>query len=178
DCLRGVNFHRTKASRLRDIAAILLRDFGGAVPSTFDKLVSLPGVGPKVANLVLSVTFGQVCGIGMVVDTHVHRVSRRLGWTTGCKLPEQTRKQLEEFIPEEARELVTLRLIGFGQEVCLPVHPRCRSCPLAAAKLCPSAAMASESAALEDPEGLDWKLQSPSKGSKRTVIQIDLSDDD
>lgn len=141
-CLAGVNYHKTKSKQLRTVADIIVRCHGGVVPDDFDTLVSLPGIGPKIANLVRSVTFGRVKGCGMVVDTHVHRIAHRLGWTSprqGPGDPEHTRSCLEKIIPEEVRELVTRRLIGFGQEVCLPQHPRCKQCHLAAAGLCPSA---------------------------------------
>lgn len=136
DCLRGVNYFKTKARRLRDIAALLLSRHCGRVPSTFTELTLLPGVGSKIANLVLNAAFGQE-DAGMIVDTHVHRVSKRLGWSRGND-PETTRKDLERFIPAQIRGLVTLRLISFGQEICRPQHPKCNSCPVSREALCPT----------------------------------------
>jgi len=140
-CLRGVNFHKTKARSLKALASDLLAQHNGQVPRDLAALVKLPGVGPKIANLVRAVVFGgDVEECGMVVDTHVHRIAKRLGWTCGTdKTPEQTRRKLETFIPGVVREVVTRRLIAFGQEVCLARGPRCQWCPLASAQLCPSA---------------------------------------
>lgn len=144
ECLLGVNFHKTKARHLKALADALLQRHSGIVPHTFADLVALPGVGPKVANVVRSVVFGEVKDCGMVVDTHVHRVARRLGWTSDEVLdPEHTRRKLEIFIAEEFRELVARRIIGFGQEVCLPRRPRCGSCPVAAIGICPTAQVTS-----------------------------------
>eukprot|EP00928_Gymnodinium_smaydae_P042557 TRINITY_DN28631_c0_g1_i2.p1 TRINITY_DN28631_c0_g1~~TRINITY_DN28631_c0_g1_i2.p1 ORF type:complete len:407 (-),score=56.19 TRINITY_DN28631_c0_g1_i2:587-1807(-) len=193
ECLRGVNFYKTKAAKLRSLAATILQNFGGEVPHGFDELCSLPGVGPKVANLVKSVTLEEVEDCGMVVDTHVHRVALRLGWRTAKDAtPEHTRRRLEQFVSEDIRELVTRRLIGFGQEVCLPRRPRCSVCPLAALKLCPSAATATNSvapssSAADEATGScgdapqtvrrafrrDLSHVSPPDAKKRLVIELD-----
>merc|ERR1712217_550650 len=100
---------------------------------------------------VLSVAFAdEVPEVGMIVDTHVHRLARRLGWTGPQeKNPEQTRRKLEQFLPHRVREIITRRLISFGQEVCLSRGPRCQQCPLAAAHLCPSAPDALRSSACD-----------------------------
>lgn len=173
ECLVGVNFYRGKAQRLRETAATLLSHHAGRVPASFDALIALPGVGPKIANLVLSVSFQQA-GCGMVVDTHVQRVARRLGWSRFTE-PEQTRHCLEGFVPEEIREIVARRMIGFGQEICKPRYPKCKACPLAREDLCPSAQVPVERVlAADDSEGaapILWKLR-PS--SKRTIIEISL----
>ncbi len=117
-------------------------------------LESLPGVGPKIARLVASVAFGRA-DAGIVVDTHVHRVAGRLGWAgpaTGVagaaadahavllqrrRTPERTRRALEGWLPAELWDDITLEMIGFGQEVCTPLRPKCGGCPLR--ELCPSA---------------------------------------
>ncbi|CAJ1444806.1 unnamed protein product [Effrenium voratum] len=161
-CLQGVNYFKTKARRLQELAAYLLRDHRGAVPRSFEGLTALPGVGPKIANLVLSVTFNH-SQAGMVVDTHVHRVAGRLGWSQG-KTPEATRKDLEELVAPEMRELVTRRLIGFGQEICRPQHPRCSQCPVGLARICPTQTA---------PEV--FRDLRPG-GTKRTYVEIDLDD--
>lgn len=187
DILRGVNYHKTKAKNLSLIAEAILKDHSGQVPSNFEDLIALPGVGPKIANLVLSVVFGQVDGCGMVVDTHVHRISRRLGWTNDLATsPERTRRALEVFIPEEVRELVTRRLVGFGQVVCLPRGPLCNSCPVAERGLCPAAvqgegAETGRALACRGPSadpitsGSKFaRLRSPQRGATRV---IELEDD-
>lgn len=177
-CLAGVNYHKTKSKQLRAIADIIARYHEGVVPDDFDTLVSLPGVGPKIANLVRSVTFGRVKGCGMVVDTHVHRIAQRLGWTFPRRSsgdPEHTRRCLEKFIPEEVRELVTRRLIGFGQEVCLPQNPRCKQCRLAAAGVCPSAKGDRPIQATPPMTPRFKGLASPaaSRGMKRVIIELE-----
>ena len=169
-CLKSVNFYRSKAKRLRETAAALLSQHSGRVPVNFEALVALPGVGPKIANLVLSVTFQQA-ECGMVVDTHVHRVSGRLGWSTFAE-PEQTRLCLEGFIPAEMREIVARRMIGFGQEICKPRNPACRVCPLAK-ELCPSVSGERQRVhAVRAAGPRPWKLR-PS-GPKRTIIEISV----
>ena len=168
-CLQNVNFYKGKSLRLREIAATLLTQHSGRVPRDFKALVALPGVGPKIANLVLSVTF-QEAGCGMIVDTHVHRVAQRLGWST-CSEPEQTRQRLEGFIPAEIREVVARRLIGFGQEICKPRHPRCGECPLAKEQLCPSAPCGKIASPGPEPR-TPWKLRPAGAGRKRTLIDL------
>ena len=169
-CLKGVNYFKTKAKRLGQIAALLLTKHAGQVPANFDELTALPGVGAKVANLVLSVTFGK--DAGMVVDTHVHRVARRLGWSDG-NVPEKTRKDLEQFMSSEIREHATIRLIAFGQDVCRPQYPKCDSCPVAREQLCPTYARRLHGGH-EPFTGTFFPSLRPSpKSRKRIFIEID-----
>lgn len=169
-CLKGVNYFKTKAKRLGQIAALLLKNHAGRVPATFDELTALPGVGAKVANLVLSVTFGK--DAGMVVDTHVHRVARRLGWSDG-NVPEKTRTDLEQFMSSEIREHATIRLIAFGQTICRPQYPKCDSCPVAREQLCPTYARRLHGGH-EPSTGTFFPTLRPSpKSRKRIFIEID-----
>uniref|UniRef100_A0A4W5K0M8 Nth like DNA glycosylase 1 n=1 Tax=Hucho hucho TaxID=62062 RepID=A0A4W5K0M8_9TELE len=93
-----VGFWRTKVKYLKQTSVILQREFRGDIPNTVEGLVRLPGVGPKMAHLAMDIAWHQVSGIG--VDTHVHRISNRLGWTRGgTKNPEETRKALEDWLP-------------------------------------------------------------------------------
>mmetsp|Transcript_25872 Transcript_25872/g.49175 ORF Transcript_25872/g.49175 Transcript_25872/m.49175 type:complete len:401 (-) Transcript_25872:346-1548(-) len=132
-----LNYFRTKAKNIKAIANIILRQFDGKVPDSARELMTLPGVGPKVANLVLSVSFNQDAGI--VVDTHVHRFCGRMGWvpTGKSKTAEHTRRLLEKWLPQEHWAEFTLAVIGFSQTVCTPVNPKCNECPLQST--CPSA---------------------------------------
>jgi len=160
--LHGVSFHARKAGYLRGAAAAVAERHGGDVPATAKELMALPGVGPKVAFLVLSAAWGKHEGV--CVDTHVHRISNRLGWTAPphaqgrgqpagagaagvvgagvgakTKSAEATRKALEVWLPRELWWEANTLLVGFGQEVCSAVRPKCEVCPLADEGLCPEA---------------------------------------
>ncbi|MBM4318953.1 MAG: hypothetical protein FJ125_03110, partial [Deltaproteobacteria bacterium] len=123
------------ARRLRQIGAALVERHGGLVPSTLAELVSLPGVGRKTANVVLGAGFGKV--EGLVVDTHVLRVARRLGLHTAAD-PLQAEQELMALLPRERWIAASHRLIFHGRRACLARRPRCLDCVLA--DLCPSAA--------------------------------------
>ncbi len=126
-----VGFYRTKARVIRGVCRDLLARFGGKVPGDLDALLTLKGVGRKTANLVVTVAFGQP---GICVDTHVHRISNRLGFVK-TKTPDQTELALRKKLPRrhwiEANDL----LVAFGQNVCQPLSPRCSTCPVR--RLCP-----------------------------------------
>jgi len=124
-------FYRTKAKTIREICRALLERHGGKVPDTMEDLLALKGVGRKTANLVLTIGFGKP---GICVDTHVHRISNRLGIVT-AKTPEQTEFALRRVLP--ARHWIPYNdlLVTFGQNVCKPISPLCSMCPVAA--LCP-----------------------------------------
>lgn len=135
-----VGFWRTKVKYLKQMSVILQREFRGDIPNTVEGLVRLPGVGPKMAHLAMDIAWHQVSGIG--VDTHVHRISNRLGWTRGgTKNPEETRKALEDWLPRDLWSEINWLLVGFGQQVCLPVNPLCSVC--LNQHSCPSAHQAS-----------------------------------
>uniref|UniRef100_A0A3Q3ELT7 Endonuclease III-like protein 1 n=1 Tax=Labrus bergylta TaxID=56723 RepID=A0A3Q3ELT7_9LABR len=122
-----VGFWRTKVKYLKLTSAMLQKEFGGDIPDSVEGLVRLPGVGPKMAHLAMDIAWDKVSGIG--VDTHVHRISNRLGWPKKpTKNPEETRKALEEWLPRELWSEINWLLVGFGQQVCLPVNPLCSMC--------------------------------------------------
>ncbi len=120
-------FYRTKTKNILEISHRLLELYGGKVPSEREKLLALPGVGVKTANLTLNLGFGinAVC-----VDTHVHRISNRCGWIT-TKTPEESEKALEKVLPERYWIPLNELLVRFGQTICTPVSPRCSECPTA-----------------------------------------------
>ena len=107
---------------------MLVKKFGGKVPSKLDDLLSLPGVGPKMSHLLLQHRFNKTEGIS--VDTHVHRVVNRLGWVNKTtKNPEETRIALEEWVPKVLWKELNPMLVGFGQTICTPRNPKCYKCP-------------------------------------------------
>ena len=126
DLIFPVGFYKTKAHQLLEISKILVRDFQSSVPKEQEVLLQLPGVGPKTANLVIGLAFGtpSIC-----VDTHVHRISNRLGWVETVE-PAQTEKALEALLPKEAWIEINEVFVLFGQNICVPASPRCSECPL------------------------------------------------
>ncbi len=122
-----VGFYRTKARNLREISAILLRDYGGTVPADLEALLALPGVGRKTANLVLTAGFGLP---GICVDTHVHRICNRWGYVQ-TKTPDATELVLRQQLPAEYWIPINGLLVMLGQNICHPTSPRCSICPVA-----------------------------------------------
>ena len=127
-----VSFYRNKARHVKATAKILRERFGGRVPATMEELVSLPGVGRKTANLVLILAHRSPDNI--CVDTHVHRISNRLGWVR-TRTPDQTEQALYRVVPRRWWPDVNLFLVTWGQNVCRPIGPRCAGC--AVSDLCP-----------------------------------------
>jgi len=123
-----VSFYRNKAEHVKACCEMLMMRFGGRVPDTLDALVELPGVGRKTANLVLILAFKSRENI--CVDTHVHRISNRLGWVT-TKTPEETEQALHRATSRRWWSIINLYLVTWGQNVCRPVHPRCGDCAIA-----------------------------------------------
>ena len=124
-----VSFYRNKAEHVKACCEMLLTRFGGRVPRTLEELVMLPGVGRKTANLVLILAFRSRRNI--CVDTHVHRISNRLGWVE-TRTPEETEQALYEATEQRWWANINLYLVTWGQNVCRPVHPRCGDCAIAA----------------------------------------------
>ena len=122
-----VSFYRNKARNVRATCQILTDRFGGRVPGTMEELLTLPGVGRKTANLVLILSFRSLENI--CVDTHVHRISNRLGWVT-TKAPDETEQALYEATSERWWPYINLYLVTWGQNVCRPVYPRCGACAI------------------------------------------------
>ncbi len=119
-----VGFYRTKAKQIREICRRLLSQFGGRVPDSIEALLTLPGVGRKTANLVVTVGYNKP---GICVDTHVHRISNRWGYVR-TKTPEHTEEALRRKLP--LRYWITFNdlLVPFGQNLCQPVSPFCSRC--------------------------------------------------
>src|SRR5438309_6870601 len=122
-----VSFYRHKARHVKATCQLLMERFGGRVPTTMEELLTLPGVGRKTANLVLILAFKSLRNV--CVDTHVHRISNRLGWVR-TRTPDETERALYAAIADRWWPYVNLYLVTWGQNVCRPVYPRCRGCVL------------------------------------------------
>lgn len=134
DLIRSTGFFRSKARAIREAARQIVTEFGGKVPDTMEGLTRLRGVGRKTANVVLGSAFGK--NEGIVVDTHVGRLSRRLGLTKE-KDPVKVELDLMKLIPKKEWTLFSHQLVWHGRKVCKAIKPRCPDCDLA--PLCPSA---------------------------------------
>ena len=132
--IRSTGFFRNKAKNIIGAALTMVRDFGGDVPSTMDELLTLPGVARKTANIVLSSGFGKAEGIA--VDTHVRRLSGRLGFSREL-VPEKIERDLLAVVPRRDWLDFNYMLVSHGRQVCPARKPRCPECSLAG--LCPSA---------------------------------------
>jgi endonuclease-3 len=125
--IKSISYPNNKAKHLVGMAKMLTGDFKGVVPSEIDELVKLPGVGRKTANVIASVVYDKPA---MAVDTHVFRVSARLGLTRGAKNPLQTEQQLVKYIPENRIATAHHWLILHGRYICLARNPKCGECGL------------------------------------------------
>jgi endonuclease-3 len=129
--IRSTGFYHNKARNIKNCSKMLLENHGGQVPCTLEELVKLPGVGRKTANVVLGAVFNTP---GIVVDTHVSRISQRLGFTIH-KDPVKIEFDLMKIIPQNDWSAFSLRLVFFGREICSARKPGCPMCLLK--KLCP-----------------------------------------
>ena len=125
--IRSCSYPNNKAKNLVGMARKLVSDFQGTVPEEMEDLLQLPGVGRKTANVILSVVFNKPA---MAVDTHVFRVSARLGLTVGSRTPEETERQLVELFPSELLPVAHHWLILHGRYVCQARKPLCETCGL------------------------------------------------
>ncbi len=133
DIIHSLGFYHNKAKNLLGFAHMIMTDFGGEIPATMEELTCLPGVARKTANLVLSESFGIVQGIA--VDTHVFRISHRLGLST-AKTPAQTEGDLCKAFAYEHWHRINFEMITHGRRVCIAQHPHCTDCVLY--DLCPA----------------------------------------
>jgi endonuclease-3 len=125
--IKSISYPNNKARHLSNMAKMLTNEFKGVVPADVDTLVKLPGVGRKTANVIASVVYDKPA---MAVDTHVFRVSNRIGLTTNARNPLQSEKQLIKFIPEQLIPKAHHWLILHGRYICLARKPRCPECPV------------------------------------------------
>jgi len=121
-----VGFYKTKSKRIKEICKTLLNDYEDVVPDEIDELLKLNGVGRKTANLVVTLGYGK---LGICVDTHVHRISNRLGLVK-TKTPEQTEFALRKTLPKKYWLIYNDLLVTYGQNLCVPVSPWCSKCKI------------------------------------------------
>ena len=126
ELLNGSEYREEKAPRLIALAGILVEKFNGQVPDDLDVLLSLPGVGRKTANCVLIYAFSKAA---LCVDTHMHRITNRLGWVS-TKTPDQTEKALEKVMPQDLWAGSNRLFLQHGRALCLPTVPLCSRCPV------------------------------------------------
>lgn len=131
ELIHDVGFYRTKAPRIKEIARIIDNDLKEKVPDDIESLLLLPGVGRKTANCVLVYGFGIDA---VAVDTHVHRISNRLG-IVRTKTPEETETEIRRVLPKRHWKHLNELLVRFGQDICRPIGPKCSMCPVF--DLCP-----------------------------------------
>jgi endonuclease-3 len=121
-----VGFYHRKAEQIREISRTLIDEYGSNVPDTLDELLKLKGVGRKTANIVITMGFHKQ---GIAVDTHVHRISNRLGLVK-TKTPEQTEFALRDILPKKHWIVFNNLLVMHGQRICTPISPKCSICPI------------------------------------------------
>jgi endonuclease-3 len=119
-------FYKVKAARIKKVSQILFDDYNSNVPTSFEELINLPGVGAKTANCVLVYAF-KIPAIP--VDIHVHRISNRLQWVNTTN-PDKTEQALKKLIPRNLWINLNRLLVRFGQQICLPIRPKCDICPI------------------------------------------------
>jgi endonuclease-3 len=127
EVIRSTGFFRAKASNLIGMARGLVENHQGEIPQSLEELTALPGVGRKTANVLLGTAFGIPSGV--VVDTHVKRISNLLGLTTSDN-PEQIEKDLAAIVPQSEWINFSHRLIHHGRQICIARRPKCSTCPL------------------------------------------------
>jgi endonuclease-3 len=126
ELIEPVQFYYGKAQTLQQVSRDLLERFNGQIPANFNDLISIKGVGPKTANLVLQIGFNQPA---ISVDTHVHRICNRLGYVL-TKTPEETEQELRNKLPLEYWNIINRVMVRHGQEICIAGRPRCDLCPV------------------------------------------------
>ena len=124
--IHSIGFYNVKAERIKQVSQILVAKYCGKVPSDIGSLLELPGVGRKTANCVLVYAFDKPA---IPVDVHVHRISNRLGLVS-TKMPEQTELELSKLVDRRLWTKVNNTFVMYGQNICLPVRPNCKACPL------------------------------------------------
>ena len=126
ELIRPAGFYNVKAGRIQEVSQILIDQYGGEVPDTVEEMVKLPGVGRKTANCVMVFAFELPA---IPVDTHVHRISNRMG-LVDTKTPDETEIELSKIAPRESWIKLNDLMVQFGQNICKPTSPQCEMCPV------------------------------------------------
>ena len=126
EVLKGIGLYRQKAKYLKQAIEKLVKEYEGKLPDRLEELLKFPGVGRKIANVILLHAFGKET---IPVDTHVHRIANRLG-LVNTKFPEQTEEELKKIVPKKLWKKVNYLLVGLGQTICTPQNPKCEVCPI------------------------------------------------
>lgn len=156
-----IGLYRSKAKAIKGLAEKILKNFGGKAPRTMEDLTSLPGVGRKTASCVLSYAFNVPA---VAVDTHVFRITRRLGWTKG-KTPEKAEEDLKRLVPKRLWSEINRTMVRFGRDVCVAGKPRCWRCPVA--KWC---AYQPKTPAPKDTQFVVRRKSSPTDDGRRPIL--------
>jgi endonuclease III len=118
--------YKKKARTIKEVSKLILGKYKGKVPNNKEELLSIKGIGPKTANIVLSFAYGQQV---LPIDTHCHRIPNRIGWIK-TKMPEQTEKELEKIIEKKYWREFNSTFVLFGKTICKPISPLCSQCPI------------------------------------------------
>jgi len=119
-------YYKNKAKTIKHVSKVILEEFNGKVPKTREELMSMKGIGPKTANIVLAFAFGKKV---LPIDTHCHRIPNRLGWIK-TKTPEQTEAELNKILPKKYWAEFNSTFVQFGKKICQPISPLCSTCPI------------------------------------------------
>ncbi len=126
EILKPLGLYKVKAKRLKSVAYKIVNEYGGKIPNDLNELLKLEGVGRKIAKIILAELYNKPY---VAVDTHVHRISNRIG-IVKTKSISETEKILEKILPEKIKLEYNKVMVGFGQTICLPKNPKCRECPI------------------------------------------------
>lgn len=171
EIIKPVGFWQRKSQYLKKCTIIFQEKYDCDIPNNLKELLALPGFGPKMAHICMHSAWGQMVGIG--VDTHVHRISNRLGWVRKpTKTAEDTRKELESWLPRAEWDEVNILLVGFGQETCRPVGPYCEFC--LNKDICPSAFKDQAARKLKREQMKADSSPTKLKGQRRTKNEVKL----
>jgi len=119
-------YYKNKAKTIKHVSEIIIKDFAGKVPKTREELMSMKGIGPKTANIVLAFAFGKLV---LPIDTHCHRIPNRLGWIQ-TKTPERTEIELGKILPKKYWQDFNAIFVQFGKTICVSISPKCSICPI------------------------------------------------